>query len=272
MRLPLILGKKINGDDLIVDLTKLPNLLIGGLTGYGKSNLIINIIDELAARKSPDEVKFLLIDPKMVEFSNLAKRVKNYLYRPVDSYLDGAYTNIHKAYDAISALCAEMERRLSLLQEKRCRSLNEFNSKSETKLPYIVLVIDEYADLVYSSSQYDHFLLEQDDEEEESECETDDEFDGSDYFMTNIIRLHWAARTTGIHVIFSTQRPSTDIVNGIIKVAFPARIAFKVQYKRDGMTILDKYGAEDFRSPGDFIYSAPGEFIFAHAPLSVDCQ
>lgn len=108
MRLPLILGKKLNGEDLIVDLTQLPHLLISGLTGYGKSNLIINIVDELAARKSPDEVNFLLIDPKMVEFSNLSERVCDYLYRPVDSYSDGAYTDIHEAYDAISALCVEM--------------------------------------------------------------------------------------------------------------------------------------------------------------------
>ena len=275
MQLPLILGKKLNGEDLIVDLTKLPHLLIGGLTGFGKSNLIINLVDELAARKTPDEVKFLLIDPKKVEFSNLAERVSNYLYRPVDSYSDGAYTDIHEAYDAISALCAEMEHRYTLLRESRCRSISEFNSKNEIKLPYIVLVIDEYADLLICSSQFDDFSRDEEDEDEEGEdvedmSDNDDTPDCGDTFISDIVRLGLSARAVGIHVILSTQRPSAEIVNGAIKACYPSRIAFKVQNKRQSRTVLDKLGAETLESPGDFIWSSCGEFIYAHAPLSVD--
>lgn len=271
MKLPLFLGKKLNGEDLIVDLTKLPHLLIGGLTGCGKSNLIINIVDELTARKSPDEVKFLLIDPKMVEFTRLVERVSNYLYRPVDSDSDGAHSDIHEAYDAISALCAEMEHRYTLLQESRCRSIDEFNSKNETKLPYIVLVIDEYADLILCSSQFDDFSRDEEEDENVEGMSSDDGTPyGGDTFITDIVRLGQSARLTGIHVILSTQRPSADIVNGIIKACYPARIAFNVRNKRDSLTVLDKLGAETLESPGDFIWSSCGEFIYAHAPLSVD--
>lgn len=249
----------------------MPHLLIGGLTGYGKSNLIINIVDELAARKSPDEIKFLLIDPKMVEFSHLAERVSNYLYRPVDSYSDGAYTHTHEAYDAISSLCAEMERRITLLQESRCRSISEFNSKNERKLPYIVLVIDEYADLIICSSQFDDFSGDDDEDEDvEGMSDNDDTSDKGDTFITDIVSLGQMARATGIHVILSTQRPSTNIVSGIIKACYPARIAFKVLNKRDSRTVLDKSGAEMLESPGDFIWSSAGEFTHAHAPISVD--
>lgn len=273
MRLPLVLGKKLNGKDLIVDLANLPHLLIGGLTGFGKSNLIINIVDELAARKSPDEVNFLLIDPKMVEFFNLSERVRNYLYKPVDSDSDGAYTDLREAYDAISALCAEMERRYTLLQESRCRTLDEFNSKNEAKLPYIVLAIDEYADLFYCSSQYDDFSRDDEvEEEEDGMCDNEDASDEENTFITDIVRLGQKARATGIHVILSTQRPSTDIVCGIIKANYPARIAFKVQNKHDSLTVLDKSGAETLESPGDFICSVCGKLEFAHAPLSKDCQ
>ena len=274
MKLPLFLGKKLNGEDLIVDLTKLPHLLIGGLTGCGKSNLIINIVDELAARKSPDEVKFLLIDPKMIEFTRLVERVSNYLYRPVDSDSYGAYTDIHEAYNAISALCAEMEYRYTLLQESSCRSIDEFNSKNETKLPYIVLVIDEYADLILLSSQFDAIWEDEDEESEADEvegvCDSDESSDDGDTFVTDIAKLGQFARVTGIRVILSTQRPSADIVNGIIKANYPARIAFKVQNKRQSVTVLDESGAEKLESPGDFIWSSCGEFIYAHAPLSLD--
>lgn len=270
MQLPLILGKKLNGEDLIVDLTKLPHLLIGGLTGFGKSNLIINLVDELASRKSPDEVKFLLIDPKMVEFPTLAERVSDYLYRPVDSYSDGAYTDIFEAYNAISALCAEMEHRFTILRESRCRSISEFNSQNETKLPYIVLVIDEYADLLICSSQFDDFSGDEEDEDFEDMSDNDETPDGGASFIIEIIRLGMKAQATGIHLILSTQRPSEDIVNDYIKAIYPARIAFKVLNNRDSRTLLDKSGAEKLESPGDFIWSSCGEFIYAHAPLSVD--
>lgn len=278
MKLPLFLGKKLNGENLIVDLTKLPHLLIGGLTGCGKSNLIINIVDELAARLSSDEVNFLLIDPKMVQFSNLAERVKNYLYRPVETSSDGAYTEIHEAYNAVSALLEEMERRYTILRKNRCRSINEFNSKNETKLPYIVLVIDEYADLLLSSSQFDDFSGDEEDEETGIEGDREGLFNGRDTFISDILRLAQIARAVGIHVILSTQQLSVNIINGYIKANYPARIAFKVQNKRQSKIVLDESGAEKLESPGDFIWSSRNcftlssydEFIYAHAPLSAD--
>lgn len=263
IELPLVLGKKLNGENLIADLTKLPHLLIGGLTGYGKSNLIINLVDELVARKSPEDVKFLLIDPKMVEFTNLAQRAKDYLY-------DRVYTDIYEAYDAISALSEEMERRYALLREKRCRSIIEFNANNKIKLPYIVLAIDEYADLVLCSSQFDDILEQDKEEEEESVCETDGLSEGDDTFITDITRLGLGGRAVGIHVIISTQRPSTEIVQGVIKANYPARISFKVRNSQESEIILDKYGAENLQSPGDFIWCTNGNFEFAHSPLSKD--
>ena len=263
MLLPLILGKKLNGEELIADLTKLPHLLICGLSGYGKSNLIINLVDELAARKSPEEVKFLLIDPKMVEFTSLAERIKDYLF-------DRVYTDIYGAYDAISTLCEEMGRRYALLREKRCRSIVELNADNEIKLPYIVLVIDEYADLFLCSSQSDDILGQDEEEDEEGVFETDGRSDDDDTFITDITRLGMVGRAVGIHVIISTQRPSTEIVQSVIKANYPARISFKVRNSQESEIILDKYGAENLQSPGDFIWCTNGNFEFAHSPLSKD--
>ncbi len=268
MNIPLILGKKLNGEELVADLTKLPHLLIGGLPGSGKSNLIINIIDELAARKSPDEVKFLLIDPKMVELNNLAKRVKDHVYQPVETEPGVPYTNFNDACAAISGLCTELSSRYDLLRESHCRSIEEYNRKNEVKIPYIILVIDEYADLILMTDDFDFV----EDDDCDNQIEEDEDFEHGFSFTTNVLRLAQAGRAVGIHIMLSTQRPSSYIVNGIIKASFPARIAFKVNQKKDSQVLIDRPGAELLSSPGDFIWSACGELDFAHAPLAKDCQ
>lgn len=292
MNLPLILGHKLNGEVLETDLTKLLNLLIGGYTGYGKSNLIINIVDELAARKSSDEVKFLLIDPKMVEFNNLASRVKDYLYHPIPCRNGEAYNDMDDAFSAIFELCKEMDRRISLLKG-RYSSIEDFNRKNEEKLPYIVLVIDEYADIAYMSDDFDYYYDEDEDDAEDDEDsesinelmeyflnsgeqsgKSDSDEQPQSYsahnFITSIVELAQCSHTIGIHMIISTQRPSKDIVNGIIKASMPARIAFKVEEEKDSIVLLDRSGAENLEAPGDFIWSALGEFEYAHASKSKD--
>ena len=269
MKLPLSLGKKLNGDYFMEDLTTLPHLLISGTTGYGKSNFIINLVDELAARKTPDEVKFLLIDSTGVEFMKLAGRVKYYLYQPVEARLGMAYSNIYDTYAAISELFIEMERRFNLLNINKCRSIDEYNSKYESKLPYIVLVVDEYADLLFCSSQCMGIA----DEDEEVESNDDDDASSKgNTFITDVSRLGMIAHLAGINVILSTARPSANIVTSAIKANYPARISFKVSHRQDSMVILDSTGAEKLQSPGDYIWSDKGIFEFVHSSLSKDMQ
>ncbi len=269
MKLPISLGKQKNGEALVADLTRLPHLLIGGVTGSGKSNLIISMIDGLASAKSPEEVKFLLIDTKILEFNGLAHRVKDYLYQPVDADPGEAYWDCMESFEAISELRKELERRENLLIGKY-RNIEDYNAKNEDKLPYIVLVIDEYADLMIMSSQYNDFQYDLDDDDWKEDDDT--EYEDPDTFVTDLLSICLKGRALGIHVIISTQRPSRTIVIGALKGLIPARIAFNVRNEKDSYTILDRMGAEQLESPGDFIWSHQGEYIQAHGPLCIDYQ
>lgn len=269
MKLPILLGKQKNGEALIVDLTQLPHLLIGGVSGSGKSNLIITMIDGLASAKSPEEVKFLLIDTKIVEFNGLAQRVKDYLYQPVEADSGEAYYDCMESFKAISELRKELERRENLFIGNY-RNIEDYNADNEDKLPYIVLVIDEYAELMLMTSQYKDFQYDLDDD-----CWKDDDdsmFEDPDTFITDLLCLCNKGRALGIHVIISTLRPSRDIVIGSLKGLIPSRIAFKVSNEKDSYTILDRMGAEQLESPGDMIWSHRGNYILAHGPLCVDYQ
>jgi S-DNA-T family DNA segregation ATPase FtsK/SpoIIIE len=233
-KLTLALGKDISGDPFIVDLSKMPHLLVAGSTGSGKSVSINSMICSILLRATPEEVKFLMIDPKMLELS--AYEDIPHLLLPVV---------------ALTWLVEEMERRYSLLAYKGTRNIEQYNRKLEEemaeppsdtgeetgeaplpeKLPYIVVVIDELADLMIISSR----------EVEES-----------------ITRLAQMARAVGIHLILATQRPSVDVLTGIIKANFPARISFQVSSKVDSRTILDTIGAEHLLGMGDMLFLPPG--------------
>jgi S-DNA-T family DNA segregation ATPase FtsK/SpoIIIE len=241
-KLTLALGKDISGDPFIVDLSKMPHLLVAGSTGSGKSVSINSMICSILLRATPEEVKFLLIDPKMLELS---------AYEDIPHLLLPVVTNPKKAAVALTWLVEEMERRYSLLAYKGTRNIEQYNRKLEEemaeappdtgeetgeapppeKLPYIVVVIDELADLMIISSR----------DVEES-----------------ITRLAQMARAVGIHLILATQRPSVDVLTGIIKANFPARISFQVSSKVDSRTILDTIGAEHLLGMGDMLFLPPG--------------
>jgi S-DNA-T family DNA segregation ATPase FtsK/SpoIIIE len=240
-KLTLALGKDISGEPFVIDLAKMPHLLVAGSTGSGKSVSINSMICSILLRATPDEVKFLLIDPKMLELS---------AYEDIPHLLLPVVTNPKKAAIALMWLVEEMERRYSLLANKGTRNIEQYNRKIEgemgqgtadaegdtlegatEKLPYIVVVIDELADLIIISSR----------EVEES-----------------ITRLAQMARAVGIHLILATQRPSVDVLTGIIKANFPARISFQVSSKVDSRTILDTIGAEHLLGMGDMLFLPPG--------------
>ena len=241
-KLTLALGKDISGDPFVVDLAKMPHLLVAGSTGSGKSVSINSMICSILLRATPDEVKFLLIDPKMLELS---------AYEDIPHLLLPVVTNPKKAAIGLMWLVDEMERRYSLLANGGTRNIEQYNQKIERemregtfdaegdmleaapegKLPYILVVIDELADLMIISSR----------EVEES-----------------ITRLAQMARAVGIHLILATQRPSVDVLTGIIKANFPARISFQVSSKVDSRTILDTIGAEHLLGMGDMLFLPPG--------------
>jgi S-DNA-T family DNA segregation ATPase FtsK/SpoIIIE len=241
-RLTLALGKDISGDPFVIDLAKMPHLLVAGSTGSGKSVSVNSMICSILLRATPDEVKFLLIDPKMLELS---------AYEDIPHLLLPVVTNPKKAATGLVWLVEEMERRYSLLANRGTRNIEQYNRKIESemreetpdaqgntpeaapweKLPYILVVIDELADLMIISSR----------EVEES-----------------ITRLAQMARAVGIHLILATQRPSVDVLTGIIKANFPARISFQVSSKVDSRTILDTIGAEHLLGMGDMLFLPPG--------------
>jgi S-DNA-T family DNA segregation ATPase FtsK/SpoIIIE len=224
--IPIILGVDINGRHVICDLAKAPHALIAGATGSGKSVCISNVILSLLYRFRPDELELVLIDPKIVEFA---------IYRDLPHLIHPVVTDPKQACQALKWLVREMERRYSVLSEKSVRNLAGYNAKAAAegypKLPYIVLIIDELADLMMTAAQ---------------EVETP------------IARLAQMARAVGIHTILATQRPSVNVITGIIKANFPTRMAFQVSSQIDSRTILDGKGAEALQGRGDMLYSPPG--------------
>ena len=239
--LPLVLGKDISNQIFIADLTKMPHLLIGGATGQGKSVGINVILTSLIYKKHPSELKFVMIDPKKVEFSLFSKLEKHYL-----AHLPGAEPIVTDPVDAVKtleALCREMDTRYDLLKDGDCRNIKEYNHKFKTHqllneqhryLPYIVLVIDELADLMIIAGKAAE---------------------------KPIARLAQMARAIGIHLVVATQRPSVNVVTGIIKANFPARMAFRVTSKIDSRIILDTGGAEQLVGQGDMLLSNGSDIL-----------
>ena len=237
MELPIAIGKTISNESFVVDLTKMPHLLIAGATGQGKSVGINAILCSILYKKHPAEVKFVLVDPKKIELSIYNKIEKHYLAKLPDS--DNAIIiNNDKVINTLNSLCREMDKRYELLKNAMTRNIKEYNSKLVSKalnpeeghifLPYIVLVIDEFADLIMTSGK---------------EIETP------------LARLAQLSRAVGIHLVIATQRPSVNVITGLIKANFPARIAYRVTSKIDSRTILDTGGAEQLIGRGDSLYS-----------------
>jgi S-DNA-T family DNA segregation ATPase FtsK/SpoIIIE len=236
-RLTIALGKDITGQPVITDLTRMPHLLVAGATGTGKSVSLNGMINSLLFKVSPAMVRFLMIDPKRIELS---------VYKDIPHLLHPVVTEPKEATRALRWAVAEMERRYMLLSDRGVRNIDAFNRKAlkgekgpkptdgsdpDKPLPYIVLVIDELADLMMTSSR----------DVEEA-----------------ITRLAQMARAAGIHLIIATQRPSVDVLTGIIKANFPARISFQVSSKVDSRTILDTIGAEHLLGEGDMLFLPPG--------------
>jgi len=221
-KLFLALGKDISGRPCFTDLTKMPHLLIAGATGTGKSVAVNSMICSILYKATPDEVRFIMIDPKMLELLP---------YDGIAHLLLPVVTDPKKASLALKWAVSEMERRYQLLSQSGVRNIEDYNTKVQTeKLPYIVVIIDELADLMMVAAK----------EVEES-----------------IARLAQMARASGIHLIVATQRPSVDVITGLIKANFPARISFKVSSKVDSRTILDSAGAEQLLSSGDMLFLPP---------------
>lgn len=236
-KLPIALGSTISNEVFIADLAKMPHLLVAGATGQGKSVGLNAIIASLLYRKSPDELKFVMIDPKMVEFSLYAK-IENHYLAKIPNAEDAIITDMDKVVATLSSLCVEMDDRYQLLKTAHTRNIEEYNDKIKAKslspldghrfLPYIVVVVDEFSDLIMTAGK---------------EVEIP------------IARLAQKARAVGMHVIIATQRPSTNVITGIIKANFPARIAFKVSSGVDSKTILDTPGAQQLIGRGDMLIS-----------------
>ncbi len=237
MQLPMALGATINNDIFIEDLAKMPHLLVAGATGQGKSVGLNCIIASLLYKKHPGELKFVLVDPKMVEFS-LYSRLENHYLAKLPDEEEAIVTDPNKALSTLASLCVEMDNRYELLKAASVRNLEEYNRKfSERRLnpekghrymPYIVVVVDEFADLIMTA--------------------------GKDISMY-IARIAQKARAVGMHMILATQRPSTDIITGMIKANFPGRIAFRVAQMVDSKTILDRPGANRLIGRGDMLFS-----------------
>ena len=237
MELPITLGKTISNETFIVDLTKMPHLLMAGATGQGKSVGINAILTSLLYKKHPAEVKFVLVDPKKIELSIFNKIERHYLAKLPESD-DAIIIENDKVINTLNSLCREMDKRYELLKDAMTRNIKEYNDKfisrklnpenGHTFLPYIVLVIDEFADLIMTAGK---------------EVETP------------LARLAQLSRAVGIHLIIATQRPSVNVITGLIKANFPARIAFRVTSKIDSRTILDTGGAEQLIGRGDLLYS-----------------
>ena len=243
MDLPVVFGKTISNEIFMADLSKMPHLLIAGATGQGKSVGINAILTSLLYKKHPSELKFVMVDPKKVELSIYSKIERHYLAKLPDT--DKAIlTDNSKVINTLNSLCIEMDNRYKLLEEAFCRNLKEYNKKFKERklnpenghryLPYIVLVVDEFADLIMTAGkEVEH----------------------------PIARLAQLARAVGIHLIIATQRPSVNVITGMIKANFPARVAFRVMSNVDSRTILDSTGADQLIGKGDMLYSNGNDMI-----------
>ena len=243
MELPLVLGKTISNESYVVDLAKMPHLLMAGATGQGKSVGLNAVLTSLLYKKHPSEVKFVLVDPKKVELTLFNKIERHYLAKLPDTE-EAIITDNKAVINTLNSLCIEMDNRYEMLKNALCRNIKEYNTKFKQRklnpdsgnvfLPYIVLIIDEFADLIMTAGK---------------EVETP------------IARLAQLARAVGIHLIIATQRPSVNVITGIIKANFPARIAFRVTSKIDSRTILDSGGADQLIGRGDMLYTQGNELI-----------
>lgn len=231
--LPLCLGVDITGTPFFADLAKMPHLLIAGTTGSGKSVGLNTFILSLIKEKTPDEVKFVLIDPKRIEFS---------IYNNQKYMLFPVVTDNSVAADALKYLVDEMEKRYSLFEQTMSKNIKEYNAKEE-KIPYIVCVIDEFSDLIVSNKDVEKYIQ----------------------------LLAQKARACGIHIMLATQRPSVDVVTGVLKANFPTRLSYKVASSADSRTILDTSGAEKLIGRGDALFlQANGELKRIHGAYMPD--
>ena len=243
MELPIALGKTISNETFVVDLAKMPHLLMAGATGQGKSVGLNAVLTSLLYKKHPAEVKFVLVDPKKVELTLFNKIERHYLAKLPDNS-DAIITDNTKVINTLNSLCIEMDNRYNLLKDAMVRNIKEYNDKFKNRklnpndghrfLPYIVLVVDEFADLIMTAGK---------------EVETP------------IARLAQLARAIGIHLIIATQRPSVNVITGLIKANFPARIAFRVTSKIDSRTILDTQGADQLIGRGDMLYTNGNDLV-----------
>ena len=247
--LPLILGKTISNEVFLADLTKMPHILVAGATGQGKSVGLNVMLSSLLYKKHPSILKFVLIDPKKVELSLFNKIEKHFLAKLPDAE-EPIITETKKVVHTLNSLCTEMDVRYNLLKDAHARNLKEYNKKFINRklnpkeghryLPYIVLVIDELADLMMTAGK---------------EIETP------------IARLAQLARAIGIHLIVATQRPSVNVITGVIKANFPTRLSFKVTSNMDSRTILDTKGAEQLVGMGDMLFSSGSDIIRLQCPF-----
>ena len=247
MELPIALGKTITNEVFMVDLAKAPHMLVAGATGQGKSVGLNAIITSLLYKKHPAELKFVIVDPKKVEFSVYTPIERHFLAKLPDGE-DAIITDVSKVVQTLNSLCIEMDTRYDLLRKAGCRNIKEYNAKFISRqlnpekghrfMPYIVIIIDEFGDLIMTAGK---------------EVELP------------ICRIAQLARAVGIHAIIATQRPTTNIITGTIKANFPARVAFRVAAMMDSRTILDRSGAQQLIGKGDMLY------LQGNDPVRVQC-
>ena len=247
--LPIAIGKTISNELMVIDLAKMPHLLVAGATGQGKSVGLNVILASLLYKKHPSQLKFVLVDPKKVEMSLFSKIERHYLAK-LPNTEEAIITDTKKVVYTLNSLCIEMENRYEILKDAGAKNIKEYNAKFVARklnpkeghrfLPYIVLVIDELADLMMTAGK---------------EVETP------------IARLAQLARAIGIHLVVATQRPSVNVITGVIKANFPARLSFKVTSKIDSRTILDTGGADQLIGQGDMLFSSGSEIVRLQSPF-----
>ena len=243
MELPIALGKTISNETFVVDLAKMPHMLMAGATGQGKSVGLNTILSSLLYKRHPAEIKFVLVDPKKVELTLYNKIERHYLAKLPDVE-DAIITDNRQVINTLNSLCIEMDNRYNMLKNAMCRNIKEYNKRFKKRelnpndghafLPYLVLIVDEFADLIMTAGK---------------EVEAP------------IARLAQLARAVGIHLIIATQRPSVNVITGVIKANFPARVAFRVTSRIDSRTILDSGGAEQLIGRGDMLFTQGNKLI-----------